>query len=380
MVAESPTGAAQINPDIAVDGQGIIHAVWEDYGADPALGNIMYANSSDGGRSFGERVMVDDAVTASTHQARPHIALGSDGVVHVVWEDYRRHPELGDIYYSRSTDGGRTFGADVLVDDPITVTSRQINPALAVDSRGHIHIVWEDYRDNIELANIYYAMSSDRGQTFSGDKRISEVFDHAVHQGRPIIVTHGRDTVYVVWEDYRNTPPLGDIYCAVSDDGGETFGDNLTVDDPITVSSRQIRPAAAVDDTGIVHVVWEDYRDDPERGNIYSARSIDGGRTFQQDVMVDAAITTSTHQANPALATAGDGRVQVVWEDYRDFSDHANIYTSTSTDRGKTFGEDLIVDGPTPTSGPRTNPAIAVDERGVVHLVWQERTELRRDR
>ncbi len=370
-VAETSDGAAQINPDIAVDGQGIIHVVWEDYAADPSLGNIMYANSDDGGHSFGESVTVDDAVTVSTHQARPQIALDDDGIIHVVWEDYRRDPRLGDIYYSKSTDGGRTFGDDVLVDDPITVTSRQINPAIAVDGSGGIHVVWEDYRDNAEMANIYHAASADGGQTFGMDKRLNEVFDHATDHGRPTIVADSSGTLYVFWEDYRNAPKLGDIYCSLSTDGGKTFGRSRMVDDPITVTSRQIRPAAVVDG-GIVYVVWEDYRDNAERGNIYSARSLDGGRTFEKDVMVDSPITTSTHQANPAIAVIGDGLVQVVWEDYRDMSEHASIYYSASLDGGRTFGEDLPAAGPGPATGSQLNPAIAVDRNGAVHLVWQQ--------
>jgi len=371
-IAEAPDGPAQINPDIAVDDQGIIHVVWEDYATHPSLGNIMYTRSDDGGGSFGESVMVDDAVTVSTHQARPQIALDDDGIIHVVWEDYRRDPRLGDIYYSKSTNGGRTFGDDVLVDDPITVTSGQVNPDMVVDSRGGIHIVWEDYRDDAEMANIYYARSTDGGRTFGVDKKLNEVFDHATHHGRPTIVADSSDTLYAFWEDYGNAPNLGDIYCSLSTNGGETFGSNVMVDDPITVTSRQIRPSAVVDGSGIVYVVWEDYRDDAERGNIYGARSVDSGKTFERDVMVDSPFTTSTHQANPAIAVTGGGLVQVVWEDYRDLSEHANIYYSASLDGGKTFGEDVAAGGPVSAAGPRLNPVIAVDELGFIHLVWQE--------
>jgi hypothetical protein len=64
--------------------------------------------------------------------------------------------------------------------------------------------------------------------------------------------------------------------------------------------------------------------------------------------------------------------VQVVWEDYRDLSEHANIYYSASLDGGKTFSEDVPASGPVSASGPRLNPAIAVSQNGVVHLVWQE--------
>lgn len=144
------------------------------------------------------------------------------------------------------------------------------------------------------------------------------------------------------------------------------------VDDPITITHRQIRPAVAVDDQGIVYVVWEDYRDNTELGNIYCSRSVDSGRIFENDVMVDALFTTSTHQANPAIATSGQGLVHIVREDYRDYFEQANIYYSKSVDEGKTFGEDLIVNESAPATSSRLNPAIAADKLGVMHLVWQE--------
>jgi hypothetical protein len=364
--------APRINPAIAVDDQGIIHVVWEDYGTNPALANIMYAKSKDGGINFDESVMVDDAITVSTHQAKPKIAVDNDSIIHVVWEDYRRDSRLGDIYYAKSTDGGMTFGDDVCVDDLITITSRQINPVIAVDSRRIIHVAWEDYRDNAELGNIYYARSIDGGQTFGTDIRIDDIFTDTTHQCNPAIATDSFGTVFIAWEDYRNAPYLGDIYCAQSIDGGETFQENLMVDDPITITHRQIRPAIAVDVQGIVYVVWEDYRDNTELGNIYCARSIDGGKTFEDDVMVDAIYTHTTHQANPAITTAGQGFVHIVWEDYRDRPEQANIYYSMSADEGKTFGEDLIVNEPGPVTSSRHNPAIAVDNLGVVYLLWQE--------
>jgi hypothetical protein len=95
----------------------------------------------------------------------------------------------------------------------------------------------------------------------------------------------------IVWEDYRNAPHLGDIYCARSTDSGMTFEDDLMVEDSYTISHRQIHPDIAVDDQGIVYVVWEDYRDNIELGNIYCARSIDRGNIFGSDVMVDAIYT-----------------------------------------------------------------------------------------
>jgi len=73
---------------------------------------------------------------------------------------------LGNIFYAASTLDGTAFGRDVMVDAVVTDTSHQVNPALAVDRWGIIHVAWEDYRDNAMLGNIYYSKSKDGGESF----------------------------------------------------------------------------------------------------------------------------------------------------------------------------------------------------------------------
>ena len=79
-----------------------------------------------------------------------------------------------------------------------------------------------------------------------------------------------------------------------------------------------------------------------------------------------------TAQINPDVAVDDQGLIHVVWEDYRVLSEPANIYYSASLDNGKTFSEDQPAGGPASATGPRLNPAIAMDAKGVVHLVYQQ--------
>jgi len=71
----------------------------------------------------------------------PEIAVDSSGNVHVVWQDDTPTPGKGEIYCRKSTDGGSTWTPS----QRITWNSgTSYRPAIAVDSTGNVHVVWED--------------------------------------------------------------------------------------------------------------------------------------------------------------------------------------------------------------------------------------------
>ena len=74
-----------------------------------------------------------------------------------------------------------------------------------------MYIVWSDGNE------IFFAVSTDGGQTFSAPKNIS---NNTGISRVPQLAVSGNN-VYVIWED--NTPGNFDIFLAVSTDGGQTF-------------------------------------------------------------------------------------------------------------------------------------------------------------
>jgi hypothetical protein len=82
-----------------------------------------------------------------------------------------------DVLTARSTDGGVSWSAPVRVnDDPGGVANDQFNQWLAVDpSDGSISLSWNDTRlDAAHLStNIFYARSTDGGKTFSANVQVT---------------------------------------------------------------------------------------------------------------------------------------------------------------------------------------------------------------
>ncbi len=132
----------RINDDtvLALTKAGIV-AGWSDVRLRqaPAKARAMWSAS---GSLFGEsRVLGDAPPTSSSY--RPRFAVLEGGELLAAWQDQR---SLGsDIYVAMSADGGKSFSAELRLDDGGEGQSLQFAPALAA-SGGRAVVAWEDTR------------------------------------------------------------------------------------------------------------------------------------------------------------------------------------------------------------------------------------------
>jgi hypothetical protein len=99
----------------------------------------------------------------------------TNGTLYIAWSDERNGD--ADIVLVRSTDGGQTWGAPVRVnDDPVGDGKDQFQPQLAVAPNGVVSVMFFDRRDdpNNVLINVYLAQSTDNGQTFGPNARVTD--------------------------------------------------------------------------------------------------------------------------------------------------------------------------------------------------------------
>lgn len=123
---------ALIYPTIDVDRsnsprRGWIYVVWNDFTttqsngcilpSDPNNANIWFMRSADGGATWSTPVMVNANLARVDHFNQWMNVDDADGTIHISWRDTRNDPnrQKTDVYYTRSTDGGFTFTAEVKV-------------------------------------------------------------------------------------------------------------------------------------------------------------------------------------------------------------------------------------------------------------------------
>jgi hypothetical protein len=164
---------AELGAYAAFDAKGNLWAVHK------VSGHIAVNRSTDQGRTWSNAVLVTSAPARTDFggDARPKIAVGPQGELYVTWTTPLGKPYTGEVKFSRSLDGGRTFSAPQVVHhDRQEITHRF--DSLAVGAHGEVFVAWIDKRDGAAAAAksepyrgaaVYFAVSDDRGATFRGD-------------------------------------------------------------------------------------------------------------------------------------------------------------------------------------------------------------------
>jgi len=223
------------NPDIAVGPNNHIHVVWRDRTS--ANWEICYKRSTDGGATW-----ITKRLSFNTGDSVfPIIAVDSKNYIHVVW--YDNSPGNWDLYYKRSEDGGATWTTKRLTYNP----DGSYKPAIAIDSNDHIHLVW--YDETPGNSEIFYKKSTNGGTTWT-TKRLTYNFGYSED---PAIAVDSNNHIHLVW--YEDTPGNWEIYYKKSTDGGTTWTTRRLTYNP----DGSYKPAIAVDSNNHPHVVWFDH-------------------------------------------------------------------------------------------------------------------------
>ncbi|MFN7941839.1 MAG: hypothetical protein U0X73_09570 [Thermoanaerobaculia bacterium] len=204
-------GAPQgVWPVVAPD--GTVYATWIDRASDSVI-TAYVVKSTNGGTSFSTMTspaqnVVNPRDSASSsfcgrpalnghlrYLPSPQIAVGPDGVVHVV---YSRDPnaqntgDVIDVYYKRSIDGGTSWSSEVRLNDDAT-TNDQFFPAISIGASNIVTAGWYDRREdgsNLRL-NYYTRTSYDGGITWQANAKVTDVDSPVVLDGGLATCYHG---------------------------------------------------------------------------------------------------------------------------------------------------------------------------------------------
>ena len=213
---------------------------------------------------------------------------------------------------------------------------------------------------------LFVSHSRDAGKTFSEAVPVNREPEliSADGEARPQIAVVGQ-RVYVSWTQALPQPFAGHVRFAVSEDGGRTFSAPLTVNDDTQPITHRFN--AMVADAQGVTLAWIDKRDgagkrDYRGAAIYTARSTDGGRSFEANRKL---ADHSCECCRLGMASDNDGTPVVFWrhifgKNVRDFA-LARIGEPLS----RTSEDGWEID-----ACPHHGGTLAIDRDGSRHLAW----------
>jgi hypothetical protein len=159
---------------------------------------IYYLRSSDGGRSWDRDTLISGEDYSGSQF--PAITVDYRGNPHVTWFDYRYspYPWTGDIFYTNSSDLGKTWRTE----DSLTVFHRAVGSAILAQG-DTLHLVWEDDRHGFGTNfEIYYRMSTDLGETWVPEIRLTNALAYSI---APCLCLT-QNFLHLVWVDERDDP------------------------------------------------------------------------------------------------------------------------------------------------------------------------------
>jgi hypothetical protein len=276
---------AGTQPDIAAGVDGTIDLVWLDnsaLGGGFNAGFIRYRRWDRALQMWLDATNV--AVGSPGTLQSPAVAVGPDGVSHVVWVDtVSGSPSLR--YRRRSASGWSS---------PENV-SLGTDPDIGVDPGGGLHMVWADSSILSDGNDIYYLW----GDELEGWSLTYVMSDHpSVDSTNPTVAIDHNGMLHIAWREsagnseailyrsgLRSSWPSGSEMVAPS-------------------MARVGAPAIAVDERRFVHLAFAG----PE-----GLEHRVGEPTMQAWEAGEPIVARQPAATSPRLATAGDGTVYVVW-------------------------------------------------------------------
>lgn len=372
-INDDPVGKRQSSPQVTIDRLGTIYVAWTDYRSN-SKGDVYLSRSTDGGTTFSSNIPVyTGGSAASGSQEGVQMAIGPDGALHLVWVVYQG-TTLPFIAYLHSTDGGTSFSTP----KPISGTpgsSAMSFPSIAIDSSNNIYVAWVDDRELRSgvgpTPQVYLTVSNDGGTTFSQSKRATRMSGGKGGSCECCNTSMAASPDGELYISFRSDiDDRRDIFIARSLDRGETFVPAIAAasEEWHIEECPTTGSSIALDKEGTAHVVWRDSR--PSSGGknyIYYTTLRSGDTSCAPNMRISGASGKSNF---PTLALTPDGAILVLFEDNQ--VDEMNIYATYSLDGGNTFTP--LVKPTDESSATRQDlVSTSVGPRGERYAVWQDR-------
>ncbi len=283
-------------------------------------GRFLMAWEQDGGVSAraGDARGLDPAYSLARDGAsQASLAVSGIQQIYAVWSQVvKRHARIRLAMIAPQRAVGLVRVGEPKDVDPDPPSADQLYPSIVVNRSG-VTVAWEDRRRGHTV--LYYSHAKD-GAHFGTPMMLNElpprrttVYGRGTGVARVVLARYDANGVAAVWLDKRNFIEAYDVYAGLSDDGGAHFGPNQKVQDDFATGAAQWHAAIAGDRAGRVVAVWDDARDGTS--DIWlSWRDGDG---WSVDETVPSA-SGPGWQRSPALALDEKGNLHLVWVDRQD--------------------------------------------------------------
>ena len=184
------------------------------------------------------------------------------------------------------------------------------------------------------------------------------------------------DAKGILWVAWYSS---GHIYLSHSNDNGQTFEPAVTVNrtPELIYAKGENRPKVAFGKKGEIYISWTQKLTKKRfSGHIRFARSLDGGKSFSDPIIVNDHIEVTSHRFD-VMAVNEKGDIYIAWLDKRDLLaakksnkkyNGAALYYAVSINSGKYFNKNKKI---ADNSCQCCRVVMAMDKKSLPVIVWR---------
>jgi hypothetical protein len=336
-----------------------IIATWKQDVGPFATRSDLVASSLDGGKTWRRSTIPSLTIcTGGTADVAsdPWVSAGGDGTVYFggLAADLSTAPPTTAIVASHSGDGGRTWPRPATVAPPLQGNETDaITGSPTLD--GHAFMVWANFTFDFPRTNtLEFSRTTDSGRTWSPPVLIDQPGPFAWDQApRLLVLPNG--TLLTLFARTDLAAGFGAHYAVRSLDEGRTWLPPVQVGPQLPLLEfvhpefghlpQPHFPSAAVAPDGTAYIAFEN-NSSATSGGIGVAKSRDGGLTWSSSTL-----RLRGYAFEPAIAVNKRGTVGVIWYDLRndrpgDAALTADVWFAHSHNRGRSWRQTHVA-GPT---------------------------------
>ena len=303
--AEPVEAGGEARPKIALSKTGAVYVAWTKKLGQPHTGHIRFSRSLDGGKTFTAPVQVNSDSGEIGHRFET-LAVNDRDYIYLAWIDKRDKvkAEQGGggyagaaLYFTYSSDGGRSFHAEKKVADHVCECCRL---AMKIEAKKFPVILWRHVFDG-QIRD--HALTRFSAKDQPGPlQRVGD--DHwrlegCPHHG-PALSIAPQGEYYAAW--FTNGDARKGLFFSASQDHGKTFAA------PAAFGGGQASHPDVLADGQSVHLAWKDY--DGKKTLLREQHSGDGGQSWSPP----KTLAEAAGEADHPFLHAWQGRHYVAWQ------------------------------------------------------------------
>ncbi len=355
----TPPNIAAKNPQVISRGSFII-SVYE--GKEAGKDGIYVSLSFTAGKDFLPPRKLAELNGNMDHN--PHVAVGGNGHVAVVWQNLVGEGAHSRLFYAVSEDMGATWLPPVEVlrsPEQASLLEMEMIPRIFYDDRNALHVFFHGLKK--ESFNLYHTRSEDE-KTFSSPQSLID-FSGGLRGAFFPEIRFDNQSIYLVWQGRSKTEDKfsDDLHFMKSENYGRSWSGSRMI-------TRGIGNSASPSITVVNDTIYLGYQNNEEKTwAIYLKRGLYRGRDW--DTETEKISDTQANCYAPVLLKSDNGELAFIWYDLR--KQEPGIFVRKYSIPEKKLTDSVML---SKTGIPARNPAAVSSGKHIV-VLWKEGTRIR---